>query len=179
MWWRILLQSALASCCIFFSWNFWATIKCYHYRERILSSPALLDQFATKVGYKRIRNQSTNFLARSDLKTMKQFEADNRSALVVTGNLMLLGATVVSALSYALHPFFLAVDIAVFCWGSIVPINRRMTNNMLNEVQWILLYLCRWTLDGPQECSANVASKMPQFTNALCMAQKINARHSD
>jgi hypothetical protein len=179
MWWRITLQSALAFGCLFFGWNFWATIKCWQYRKRFLSSPALLDQFATKLGYKRIFDQSGNFLVYSDLKNIAQFESDSNSALVVAGNVLLLGAGIASALSYALHPYFLGIDIAIFCWGGIVPINRRMKNNMLFEVQQILLYLCRWTLESPQECSANVASKMPPFINALCTAQKINARHGD
>ena len=173
MWSKILLQSALASGCLFFGWNFWATVKCSHYRKRILSSPTLLDEVASCMGYEWIWDTSASFFFRSGPNTIAQFEAENRSALLMIGNLFLLGACVVFAISYALHPYFLGMDIAIFCAGSLRPINRRMKSNMLSEIQLILLYLCRWTFDAPQECSANVASKLPQFMNALRTVQNI------
>jgi hypothetical protein len=173
MWWKILLQSALASGSLFFGWNFWATVKCSHYKKRILSSPALLDEVATCMGYEWIWDKSANFLFRSGSNNIAQFEAENRSALVIIGNLLLLGTCVVFAFSYVLHPYFLGMDIAIFCAGSLPPINRRMKSNMLSEIQLILLYLCGWALDDPQDCSAKVAAKLPQFTNALCTVQKI------
>jgi hypothetical protein len=173
MWWKITLQSALASGCLFFGWNFWATIKCWRYRKGFLSSPELLDEVATCMGYEWIWDTSANFLFRSGSNAIAQFESENRSALVIVGNLLLLGACVVFAISYAQHPYFLGMDIAIFCAGSLPPMNRRMKSNMLSEIQLILLYLCRWTLDAPQECSASVASKLPQFRNALRTVQKI------
>jgi hypothetical protein len=133
MWWKITLQIVLAFGCLFFGWNFWATIKCWQYRKRLLSSPALLEQFAITIGYKRIFDQSGNLLFRSDLKNVAQFESECNSALVVAGNVLLLGTGIVSALSYVLHPHFLGIDIAIFWWGCMVPINQRMKQHALRN----------------------------------------------
>jgi hypothetical protein len=176
VWWKITAEIPLAAVCFICGLNFWAVIKCSLYRHRMLTDAQLLDRFLQCVGHDWIiragalvRPQTASHGA-----SVLQLSRKNAHVLWAAGNLFLLAVLVLSAGSYFLQRYFLVIDAAIFFLAAVPPRTRAMTNYILSDIYLVVLHLYKWNMDLPQNCSAEIAGRIPHLRKTLDAVQRMN-----
>jgi len=176
MWWKAAFGLPLTSICFACELNFWATVKGALYRRRLLTDLDLLASFIRHLGDGWIAQEGERIRPQTDCHCTAVLQLSQRNSRLLnkTGQLFLAAAFLLAAIGYALHPYFLIADALLFLLASVPPRTRAMTNYVLDEIYLLVLHLYKWNLEAPQDCSTQIASRVPGLTGALQMVRRIH-----
>ena len=173
MWLKLTIELALGSGCLACGLNFFAVVKSWHYRNKILSIPALMRCFINRLGSETLKSEGQLICRRcaSHYDNVHSVLNDSNAALLHLGNCFLFGAFCLCTSSWFLGWYYLIFNLAILCGCATVPLSTPMKTNTLGEIYRILLYVYKWNTVNSQECSLLIPTRIPRLTIVLYVVQ--------
>ncbi len=173
---NVMLELPLFLLTMAFGSSFWQFVKCAKFRNLVLCKSELLNAFIRHLEPAWIMNEGENMRPRfGSCRNEIILWLDIRTDLILArARSLVFVELIICALSYALNPDFVVLNLAAFCAVHSVQPPDSIKCELLFEVERVLLYLYKWNLDDPAGCSEAVSTNIPRLRTALVAIRKLN-----